>query len=80
MRKRPKGQQGSTPKASRWGRRSALGRRETITLTVTFRGGEECWYEIKARGEMGRFVGVTCLHDVVQEISQGALWYTEERR
>lgn len=78
--RRPKGQQGSTPKASRWGSRSALPPREKITIRVYYRGGAECWYEIEARGTKGRFVGLTALHDVVQEIAQGVNWYTKDRR
>lgn len=75
IRKRPQGQQRGTPKASRWGRRSALPRREPLTIKVTYRGGPECWYEIHARGEIGRFPGYVCLHDAFQEIMLGAEYH-----
>lgn len=76
VRKRPQGQKRGTPKASRWSRYTARPRRERITLTVHYRGGAECWYQVEARGSMGRFHGATSLHDVMEEVSQGAEFYT----
>lgn len=65
---------------ARWARYARLRPRERITLTIRYRGGAEAWYEIEARGSMGRFPGVVCLHDVVQEITQGRAWYIEVER
>lgn len=75
VRRRPKGQKPSTPKASRWGRRSALNPRDRLTLEIHFRGGAECWYEVRARGEVGRFPGYVDLHQVAQEIMLGAEYH-----
>lgn len=43
--------------------------RETITLTVVWRGGPEAWYEIKARGRTGRVPGWLSIHDVMMRIN-----------
>lgn len=75
VRRRPKGQQRSTPKASRWGRRSALNPRDRLTIVIHYRGGPECWYEVSARGETGRFPGHVSLHEATQEIMLGAEYY-----
>lgn len=79
IRQRPKGQQADRPKGGRWSRRARLNPRERLTLTVTYRGGAECWVEIHARGEMGRFVGSTYLIDVLQEIWEGAEHYMRDQ-
>lgn len=42
-----------------------------MTITIKYRGGAECWYEIRARGSLGRFHGATALHDVMREIMAG---------
>lgn len=70
MRRPAGGQEGSTPKASRWYSRPFREPREPLTLKVKFRGGAECWYEIHARGEIGRFPGHASLHDVMSEINR----------
>lgn len=57
------------PKAAhRWFKRPVWNGREKLTLTVTYRGGAEAWYEIHSRGCMGRFPGYVSLHDVMREI------------
>lgn len=58
----------NVPKAPRWGRLARRNGREKLTITVTYRGGNQCWYLIEARGERGVFSGVTALHDVMSEI------------
>lgn len=65
---------------ARWSRFSRLRPRDRITLTIQYRGGAEAWYEIEARGSMGRFVGVTSLHDVMREIREGGAWYIPDNR
>ena len=62
------GQQGSQPKAVRWYHMATRDRRRPLTLTISWRGGPECWYEIHARGSIGRFPGSVCLHDVMAAI------------
>lgn len=71
MRRPPEANKHSRPKGARW--RSLAGRnpRESLLLQVTFRGGPECWYEVRARGSMGRFPGYVSLHDAVSEINDG---------
>lgn len=64
------GQQARGPKGRRWYGRSRWDPREPLTLKVSYRGGEECWYEVHSRGSMGRFHGATALHDVMREIHQ----------
>lgn len=39
-------------------------------MSVTYRGGPECWWEIKARGEVWRVPGVIALHDVMRHIER----------
>jgi hypothetical protein len=45
--------------------------RRPITLTVSYRGGPECWWEIDARGRTWRFPGSLALHDVLVVIYDG---------
>lgn len=45
-------------------------RSQKITLTVTYKGGPECWYLVEARGRHGVFPGVAYLHDVLDEVKQ----------
>lgn len=42
--------------------------RHPLTILIRYRGGPECWYEIKARGRTHRVTGSTCLHDVMTTI------------
>lgn len=43
-------------------------RRERLTITVSYRGGPECWYEVRARGSIGRFPGHVCIHDLMSDV------------
>lgn len=63
------GQRTRGPKVRRWFGRSKRNPREPLTIKVKFRGGAECWYEVHARGEVGRFPGYVALHDVMSEIN-----------
>lgn len=47
--------------------------RQAVNFTVKFRGGEECWYEITARGATVRRPGVLALHDVFGPFWGGTL-------
>lgn len=64
------GQKHSQPKAGRWWSRPPRNPREPLTVSVKFRGGPECWYEIHARGGVGRFIGTTSIHDIMVEINR----------
>lgn len=64
------GQQPSGAKRRRWHGALPRNPREPLTIKISYRGGPECWYEIHARGGMGRFPGVTALHDVMRQINQ----------
>lgn len=45
-----------------WNPKSAL------TLTVTYRGGAEAWYEVRGRGRTFRMRGDLGIHDVMRRI------------
>jgi len=64
----PAAGQHSAPKALRWYRLPPWKRREWLHLRVRYRGGNECWIEVEARGQHGRFEGSTALFDAFSEI------------
>lgn len=41
--------------------------RKPLTVTITYRGGPECWWELKARGVTIRRPGALALHDVLSQ-------------
>lgn len=43
-------------------------KRELLTIRISYRGGSECWYEVKARGSSKRFPGHMALHDIMRQI------------
>jgi hypothetical protein len=49
-------------------------RRKPLTLTLTFRGGSACWYEIRGRGRTIRRPGVIALHDLMREFYRDDRW------
>lgn len=55
---------------SAWWSRPERNPREPLTLTVKYRGGPECWYEIHARGCTGRFPGHVTIHDIMTVINR----------
>lgn len=64
------GHSGSAPKALRWFSLPPRNPRQPLTISVKFRGGPECWYEIHARGQVGRVPGWLCIHDLMVEINR----------
>ena len=66
----PQASRPSAPKGRRWFRLPARDPRERLVLKVHYRGGPECWYQVEARGSMGRFPGHVALHDVMREINR----------
>lgn len=71
IRQRPEGPSSTSPKASSQGQLARRNPREPITILVTYRGGAEGWWEIKARGRVWRVPGVLALHDVLMGINEG---------
>lgn len=62
------GQAAQVPKGRRWRHLPPWKRREKLTVTVRYRGGSQAWYEVRARGSMGRFPGDRALDDVMSEV------------
>lgn len=71
MRRPPDGHSDSRPKAGRWRRFARRDARESLILSVRYSGGGEAWYEVRARGSMGRVPGYVALHDLMEEINNG---------
>ena len=46
--------------------------RKPLTITISYRGGAECWWEIRGRGIVIRRPGALALHDVLSDL-QGRL-------
>lgn len=61
-----------SPKARRFRHLPWRDPRQPLTLTIKFRGGPECWYEVHARGSIGRWPGYMAIHDIMSEILGGA--------
>lgn len=68
MPRRPQGPQQRSPQGPIRARLSRWNPRERLTITVSYRGGAEAWYEIHARGRTYRATGVTALHDVMETL------------
>lgn len=58
------------PKGGRWWFLPPWNPRKPLTITVRYRGGPECWFEVKSRGGFGRFPGHVALIDVMREVWQ----------
>lgn len=43
-------------------------RRKPLTITLKYRGGAECWWEIRARGRTIRRPGYVAVHDLMREL------------
>ena len=55
----------ASPEATRLKRLYERDRRKPLTIVVTYRGGAECWWELRARGKVVRQPGAIALHDVL---------------
>lgn len=64
----PKAQQHGHPKGGLRALRERAAR-DPLTITVKYRGGAECWWEIKARGETVRVPGYIAVHDVLMALN-----------
>jgi hypothetical protein len=61
-------QRAQGPKGRRWRHLPPWNRRKKLEIKVLWRGGAEGWYQIEARGSMGRVTGDICLHDLMSEV------------
>lgn len=43
--------------------------RKPLEISVRYRGGPECWWEIVARGRVWRFPGYVSLHDALAHVN-----------
>lgn len=68
MSRAPQASSNSRPKGDYSHRLARRDPRDPLTITVTYRGGPECWWEIRARGVTIRRPGVTALHDVLDHL------------
>lgn len=64
----------------RWIHRSRVPMRDKLTLQIHYRGGGECWVEVRARGSVGRFHGATPIVEVLQEITCNGPWEPPARK
>ena len=71
MSRAPQASSSSRPKGDYSHRLVPRNPREPLTITVTYRGGSECWWEIRARGTVVRRPGSEALHDVLAHLSGG---------
>lgn len=60
-------QAAQSPEASLRGLQG-LSRREPVTITLTYRGGGEAWFEIRARGRRIMRPGHEALYDLAREL------------
>ena len=58
------------PHTSQLARREA---RKPLTVTVVWRGGPECWWELRSRGAVVRVPGHVSVHDALNRFYGGAL-------
>lgn len=64
--------------AARWFRLARRDARGPLTVTIRYRGGNEAWWYVEARGSAGAFPGYRSLHDVMREINEGSTFRREE--
>lgn len=57
LRQSPKAPRKPSPEAAARRKLAPWSRRDRLTVVVTYRGGAECWYEVKARGCVWCFPG-----------------------
>ena len=70
---RPPGPYGTAAEGVRRKRLTARNPRDPLTVTIAYRGGAECWWEIRSRGVTLRRPGSLALHDVLSELQGQAL-------
>jgi len=70
----------AAPKASPRERLAQRQLRKPLDVQVRYRGGPECWWELKARGRVWRFPGHVCLHDALTFINNSPSWREDPER
>lgn len=60
---------GQPPQATFWRRLSRRDPRVPLEITIKYRGGPEAWVEVKGRGAVGRYPGVTSVYDIVVDLN-----------
>lgn len=66
----PQASEDRRPKGGRWFHLPPWEwRRRPLHITVKYRGGPEAWFEVHARGSMGRFPGHVSLFDAISEVA-----------
>lgn len=61
-------------KQRRWKGLARRNPKDSLTIRITYRGGNQAWYLVEARGRSGVFPGVLALHDVMREINGDPTW------
>lgn len=73
----PAGHVTARAKRGRWWGLATWPRSRSLTITVSYRGGPESWWLVKARGRHGVFPGVAALEDVMASVFNewnGPVW------
>lgn len=69
IRRPPEAHSGSQTKSGYWRRFPRRNPREPLKITVSYRGGPEAWYEVHARGSVGRYPGYMAIHDIMCDVN-----------
>lgn len=68
MERRPQGPSNTAARRASSPPLAARSPREPLTVTVVYRGGPECWWEVRGRGRVYRVPGHVALHDLMRLI------------
>jgi hypothetical protein len=68
MKPPPAGHNSARAKRGRWRHLARWPRARSLTITVSYRGGAESWWLVKARGSQGVFPGHAQLEDVMAAV------------
>lgn len=52
-------------------RLSGLNPRHELEVRISYRGGSEAWWTVRARGRVWRRPGTLALHDVLMDVMEG---------
>lgn len=66
QRRRPQSTDG--PKDRHFGSLPVWNGRDSLTISVKYRGGGECWYEVRSRGVTKNVPGWLPLHDLMSMV------------
>lgn len=68
IKRRPQGTDTARAKRGRWYGLATWPRRRTLSIQITWRGGPESWWLVKARGRHGVFPGFLSIEDVMAAV------------